>query len=115
MFITMFRASLYVMGCRHRQAILATIVAGGRALIQLNIRLIKYIDFYINLTNQTRPPAPWAAWYHQIQAAGGASSAITMVVVFVGCLCCCGLTRDVTRSSYVKNGTKITLRRGYVG
>jgi hypothetical protein len=36
-------------------------------------------------------------------------------VVFVGCLCCCGWTRDVTRPSYVKNGTKISLRRGYVG
>jgi hypothetical protein len=35
-------------------AILATIVAGGQALIKLNIRLIKYIDFYINLTNQTK-------------------------------------------------------------
>jgi hypothetical protein len=34
------------------------------------------------------------------------------VVVFVGCLCCCGWTRDVTSSSYVKNGTKITLQRG---
>jgi hypothetical protein len=30
-------------------AVLATIVAGGQALIQLNIRLIKYIDVYINL------------------------------------------------------------------
>jgi hypothetical protein len=32
-----------------------------------------------------------------------------MVVVFVGCLCCCGLTCDVTSSLYVKYGTKITL------
>jgi hypothetical protein len=38
-----------------------------------------------------------------------------MVVVFVGCLYCCGLTRDVSSLLYVKNGTKITLRRGYVG
>jgi hypothetical protein len=30
--------------------------------------------------------------------------------VFVGCLCCCGWTRDITSSLYVKNGTKITLR-----
>jgi hypothetical protein len=29
-------------------AVLATIVAGGQTLIQSNIRLIKYIDFYIN-------------------------------------------------------------------
>jgi hypothetical protein len=34
-------------------AVLAIIVAGGRALIKLNIRLIKYIDFYIYLLNQT--------------------------------------------------------------
>jgi hypothetical protein len=33
-------------------------------------------------------------------------------VVFVGCLCCCGWTCDVTSSLYVKNGTKITLRLG---
>jgi hypothetical protein len=33
-------------------AVLATIVTGGQALIQLSIRLIKNIDFYINLTNQ---------------------------------------------------------------
>jgi hypothetical protein len=36
-------------------AILATIVTGGQALIQLNIRAIKrHIDFYINLTYQTK-------------------------------------------------------------
>ncbi len=62
-----------------------------------------------------RLPATRAEWYHWIHAAGGASGSITMVVVFVGCLCCCGWTRDITRPSYVKNCTKITLRRGYVG
>ncbi len=35
-------------------AVLTTIVAGGWALIQLNIRSIKYIDFYINLMDQTK-------------------------------------------------------------
>jgi hypothetical protein len=50
------------------------------------------------------------AWIHQIHAAGGVSGSITMVVVFVGCLCCCGWTCDVMCSSYVKNGTHITLR-----
>ena len=30
-----------------------------------------------------RPPAPPAAWIHQIRAAGGASSSTTMVMVFV--------------------------------
>jgi hypothetical protein len=109
-------------------AVLATIFAGGQALIQLNMRSIKNILIFtlIQQIKQNpltaasektcaRPPAPRAAWYHRIHAAGGASSAITMVVVFVGCLCCCGLTRDVTSSSNVKNGTKITIRRGYVG
>ncbi len=33
-----------------------------------------------------------------------------MVLVFVGCLCCCGWTRDVTSSLYVKNGTKNNLK-----
>jgi hypothetical protein len=37
------------------------------------------------------------------------------VVVFVGCLCCCGWTHDITSSWYVRNGTKITPMRGYVG
>ncbi len=59
-----------------------------------------------------RPPTTWMVWIHWIHAAGGASSSITMVVVFVGCLCCCGWTRDITSSSYVKNGAKITLRWG---
>jgi hypothetical protein len=36
-------------------AVLATIVAGGRALIQLNMKIDKkYINFYINLLNQTK-------------------------------------------------------------
>ncbi len=34
-----------------------------------------------------RPPAPWAAWIHQIHAAGGVGGFTTMVVVFVVCLC----------------------------
>ncbi len=59
-----------------------------------------------------RPPATRTVWIHWIHAAGGANGSITMVVVFVGCLCYCGWTRDVTSSSYVKNGTKITLRLG---
>jgi hypothetical protein len=29
-----------------------------------------------------RPPTPWAAWVHQIHAAGGASGSTTMVMVF---------------------------------
>jgi hypothetical protein len=49
-----------------------------------------------------RPPTPRLVWYHWIHTTGGASGAITMVVVFVGCLCCCGLTRDITSSLYVK-------------
>jgi hypothetical protein len=57
-----------------------------------------------------RPPTPWAAWNHQIHAAGEASGSTTMVVMFVVCLCCYGWTRDVTSSTHVKNGTKITLK-----
>ncbi len=60
-----------------------------------------------------RPPATWMVWIHWIYAAGGASGSITMVVVFVGCLQCCGWTRDVTSSSYVKRYERITLRLGY--
>jgi hypothetical protein len=60
-----------------------------------------------------RPLTPRAAWNHQIYAAVGMSGSTTMVVMFVVCLCCCGWTRDVTSSSYVKNGTNITLRWGY--
>jgi hypothetical protein len=52
----------------------------------------------------------WAAWIHRLHTAGGARGSITMVVMVVVCLCCCGWTCDVTSSSYVKNGTKITLR-----
>jgi hypothetical protein len=33
-------------------------------------------------------PAPKAVWIHQLHAAGGASGSITMVVMFVVCLCC---------------------------
>ncbi len=35
-----------------------------------------------------RPPATRVAWIHLIHAAGGASGLITMVVMFVVCLCC---------------------------
>jgi hypothetical protein len=38
-----------------------------------------------------------------------------MVVVFVGCLCCCGLTCNVTSSVYVKNGTKSNPKEGLGG
>jgi hypothetical protein len=81
----------------------------------LNIELKKkYIDFSINLLNLTKPfNSGLGKWMHnttrnsdgvdpRIHAAGEASSSITMVVVFVGCLCWCGLTRDVTSSLYVK-------------
>jgi hypothetical protein len=35
----------------------------------------------------TKLPTPWAAWYHQIHAAGGVGGSTTMVVVFVVCSC----------------------------
>jgi hypothetical protein len=49
-------------------------------------------------------------WIHQIHAAGGVSGSITMVVLFVGCLCCCGWTRDITSSSYLKKWYKNNLK-----
>ncbi len=85
--------------------------------VNTNILLSTFI-YWIELNPSTaalenicaRPPATRMLWIHWIHAAGGASGSITMVVVFVGCLCCCGWTRDVPSSSYVKNGTNITLR-----
>jgi hypothetical protein len=59
---------------------------------------------------RARLPTIWVAWIHRIHAAGGASGSITMVEMFVACLCCCGWTCDVTSSLHEKNGTKITLR-----
>ncbi len=59
-----------------------------------------------------RLPTTQTVWIHRTQVAGGVSGSITMVVVFVGCLCCCGRTHDITSSSYVKFGIKITLRWG---
>jgi hypothetical protein len=45
--------------------------------------------------------------FYRTHANGGASSSATMVAVFVAVLMCCGCSRDVTRSSYVKIGAKI--------
>jgi hypothetical protein len=58
----------------------------------------------------TRQPNPQAAWIHHIHAAGGTGSSNTMVAVFIGLVVCCGWSRDVTSSSYVKNGTKNNLK-----
>ena len=57
-----------------------------------------------------RPPNPQAAWIHQIHAAGGTAGSTTMAAVFIGLVVCCGWSRDVTGSLFVKNCTKITLR-----
>jgi hypothetical protein len=50
-----------------------------------------YVNFLIAALENicVRPPARQAAWIHQLHAARGASGSITMVVVFLGCLCCC--------------------------
>ncbi len=103
-------------------AVSATIVASGRARLENTQRLIEKNNNYFNLLILPKPfdsglgtnmrkavchsdvvdslkPCRWR---------GGGF--ITMVVVFVGCLCCCGWTRDVKSSLYVKNGTNITLR-----
>ena len=58
-----------------------------------------------------RSPAPWAAWIHQILAAGGGSGYTTMVVMFVVCvLCVAVLSGGTSDSSYVKEYWNITLR-----
>jgi hypothetical protein len=77
----------------------------------------KYIDFYIDLMNPCKS-FDSSLGKHMCKAAclsgsmdslnphrWKASSSITMVVVFVGCLYCCESTRDVTSSLYVKIGT----------
>ncbi len=109
-------------------AVLTTIVASGQAPVQLNIEvdkhmLISTLIYWIYLNPLTaalynvctRPPATRTAQIHQIHTAGGASSSITMVVVFVGCLCCCGLTCDVTSSLYVKQWYKNNPKEGLGG
>jgi hypothetical protein len=80
------------------------------------------INFYFKLKNllncfngsleqyMQRPPATWAVWIHRIHATGGANGPITMVVIFVVCLCCCGWTQDVTSSLYVKKWYKNNLK-----
>ena len=79
-----------------RDAVLATIVAGGwdrfQIIIAVNInKLISTLIIWINQIASTlasertcaRPPTPQTAWVHQIHAAGGASGSTTMVMVFV--------------------------------
>ena len=71
-------------------AVLATIVAGGRARIRLNtevgrnkfISTLIYGIYLIALMAAwertcARPPTPQAAWLHQIHATGGASGPTT--------------------------------------
>ncbi len=104
-------------------AVLATIVAGGRAwiwLLHIEVDKTKLISLLINWINKNpmtatsdnlyaRPPGPWAAWIHQIHAAAGASSSTTMVVMFVVCLC----SVLQSHSLYVKKDQSITLKYTY--
>jgi hypothetical protein len=75
-------------------AVLATIVAGGRARIRLNTevsrnKLISTLLYGIYLIASTaasertcaRPPTHQAAWVHKIYAAGGTSGSTAMVMV----------------------------------
>ncbi len=60
----------------------------------------------------TRPPATWAAWICRIHAPGGASGSITMEVIFVVCLCCCGWTQHhglIVCKKWYKNNFKMRL------
>ena len=71
------------------------------------MNLLKSFDSCLGKYMRKPPPAPRVALNHQIHVAGGESgSTMTMVVVFVVCLCCFGWTRYVMSSSYVQNGTK---------
>ncbi len=58
-----------------------------------------------------RLPATWRVWIHWIHTAGGVSGSITIVVVFVGCLCCCGWTLDVTSLAGNVGDMSATCRR----
>ncbi len=82
-------------------AVLATIVAGRQALIQLNIEVDEHIlistliywfkqyPLTVALDNIcARVPTPQAAWIHQLHTAGEASGSNPMVVMFVVCFCC---------------------------
>ena len=53
-----------------------------------------------------RPPAPWAAWIHQIHAAGGVDGSTTMVVVFVVCLCVVVDGLVTSRAHCMSKGTR---------
>ncbi len=76
-------------------AVLAIIVAGGRAWIWLHIEVDKnkLISTLIVESNKILQQRPWTIYalgrppLHWIHATGGASSSTTMVVMFVVCLC----------------------------
>jgi hypothetical protein len=106
-------------------AVLTTIVAGGRAWTRLNIfsrnKLISTLIYGIYLITSTvaqertcsRPPTPQATWVHQIHAAGGASGSTTMVMVFVRWFVCFCVVFDSwlvsrARPTYVLEGHKVS-------
>ena len=51
-------------------------------------------------------PAPWAAWNHQIYAAGGVGGSTTMVVVFDVCLCVVVDGLVMSRARQMSKGTR---------
>jgi hypothetical protein len=76
--------------CRRTSQHQLNIEANTNILISTLFQLI-YVKFLIAASKIicVRLPALQAVWIHQIHTTGGVSGSITMVVVFVGCLCCC--------------------------
>jgi hypothetical protein len=81
-------------------AVAATIVLGGQAILFKYRGGWKYINIYFNFSVTTiflqpvpspnlsaRSPVHWIVWIDQILVAGGASGSATMVAVFVA-VCC---------------------------
>jgi hypothetical protein len=104
-------------------AVLATIVDGGWAILLKTQRLIEknYLSFILKATTvfsfaaaSANPLdgslAHWIVQIHQIHAAWRANGSATMVGIFIALFVGCGgWFRDLTSSLYVKKYQEITL------
>ena len=70
------------------------------------------MDFVDQFPRPTPPPGhPYSEMANNKNTrCGMASGSPAIVTVFV--VVCCGWSRDITRSLYVKIGTKLTFRKG---
>jgi hypothetical protein len=106
-------------------AVLATIVDGGQAILVITMRSIekKCLSFILSVTTvffsaaaSANPlagsPARWIVRIHQIHAAGRVNSSATMVRVFIALFVVCGWFHDITSSSYVENVVVMNLKDG---